>query len=131
MRSRYSAFAKALPRYIVDTLLPEKREIDELDAVKDTIERCEWFNLDVMATEGGLEGDDTGMVEYVATYVQKDYPGVQHIHERSRFSKVDGVWFYVDGDMLPVPSGADKPGRNDPCWCGSGLKFKKCHGRNF
>ena len=20
------------------------------------------------------------------------------------------------------------PGRNDPCWCGSGLKFKKCHG---
>ncbi|HLL85729.1 MAG TPA: SEC-C metal-binding domain-containing protein, partial [Thermoleophilaceae bacterium] len=20
-------------------------------------------------------------------------------------------------------------GRNDPCWCGSGLKFKKCHGQ--
>jgi preprotein translocase subunit SecA len=19
-------------------------------------------------------------------------------------------------------------GRNDPCWCGSGKKFKKCHG---
>jgi len=19
-------------------------------------------------------------------------------------------------------------GRNDPCWCGSGRKFKKCHG---
>src|SRR5918999_389838 len=23
----------------------------------------------------------------------------------------------------------DKIGRNDPCWCGSGKKFKKCHGR--
>jgi SEC-C motif len=23
----------------------------------------------------------------------------------------------------------DKLGRNDPCWCGSGAKFKKCHGR--
>lgn len=23
---------------------------------------------------------------------------------------------------------APKPGRNDPCWCGSGKKFKKCHG---
>jgi preprotein translocase subunit SecA len=23
---------------------------------------------------------------------------------------------------------AQKPGRNDPCWCGSGKKFKKCHG---
>jgi hypothetical protein len=22
-----------------------------------------------------------------------------------------------------------KPGRNDPCPCGSGLKFKRCHGR--
>ncbi|MGP0049667.1 MAG: preprotein translocase subunit SecA [Solirubrobacteraceae bacterium] len=24
--------------------------------------------------------------------------------------------------------GADQLGRNDPCWCGSGKKFKKCHG---
>src|SRR5205814_9358645 len=24
---------------------------------------------------------------------------------------------------------AGKIGRNDPCWCGSGKKFKKCHGR--
>jgi uncharacterized protein YecA (UPF0149 family) len=23
----------------------------------------------------------------------------------------------------------EKVGRNDPCWCGSGIKFKKCHGR--
>ena len=22
----------------------------------------------------------------------------------------------------------EKVGRNDPCWCGSGKKFKKCHG---
>lgn len=22
---------------------------------------------------------------------------------------------------------AVKPGRNDPCWCGSGKKYKKCH----
>ncbi len=20
-----------------------------------------------------------------------------------------------------------KPGRNEPCWCGSGKKYKKCH----
>ncbi|HEX8939942.1 MAG TPA: preprotein translocase subunit SecA [Candidatus Limnocylindrales bacterium] len=26
------------------------------------------------------------------------------------------------------PSG-QRIGRNDPCWCGSGLKYKKCHGR--
>ena len=28
-----------------------------------------------------------------------------------------------------VPAGGEKLGRNDPCWCGSGKKFKKCHGR--
>jgi preprotein translocase subunit SecA len=22
----------------------------------------------------------------------------------------------------------EKVGRNDPCWCGSGKKYKKCHG---
>ena len=28
-----------------------------------------------------------------------------------------------------VKSEQDKVGRNDPCWCGSGKKFKKCHGK--
>jgi preprotein translocase subunit SecA len=27
-----------------------------------------------------------------------------------------------------VVSEHEKIGRNDPCWCGSGKKFKKCHG---
>jgi preprotein translocase subunit SecA len=27
------------------------------------------------------------------------------------------------------PKTGEKIGRNDPCWCGSGKKFKKCHGR--
>jgi len=27
-----------------------------------------------------------------------------------------------------VTSDREKIGRNDPCWCGSGKKFKKCHG---
>ena len=28
-----------------------------------------------------------------------------------------------------TPKEGDKIGRNDPCWCGSGRKFKQCHGR--
>lgn len=35
-------------------------------------------------------------------------------------------------DHAPRPATrrvAPRPGRNDPCPCGSGLKFKKCHGR--
>jgi preprotein translocase subunit SecA len=34
------------------------------------------------------------------------------------------------GAGAPVPAGAPaKIGRNDPCWCGSGKKYKRCHGR--
>jgi preprotein translocase subunit SecA len=37
----------------------------------------------------------------------------------------------VAAPAAPAPvrqSELDKIGRNDPCWCGSGKKFKKCHG---
>jgi uncharacterized protein len=33
-----------------------------------------------------------------------------------------------EGRRTPTP-GRSNPGRNDSCFCGSGLKFKKCHGR--
>ncbi len=33
------------------------------------------------------------------------------------------------GPVDPFVHGAEKVGRNDPCSCGSGKKFKKCHGR--
>jgi preprotein translocase subunit SecA len=36
----------------------------------------------------------------------------------------------IDGETAGrATPGTPKLGRNDPCWCGSGLKFKKCHGR--
>jgi preprotein translocase subunit SecA len=31
--------------------------------------------------------------------------------------------------QTPTTNTGRKLGRNDPCWCGSGKKFKKCHGR--
>src|SRR6266851_7581191 len=33
-----------------------------------------------------------------------------------------------EGRGSAVPAGG-KIGRNDPCWCGSGKKYKRCHGR--
>ncbi len=53
-----------------------------------------------------------------------DYPWVQD-------SKMDSI--ARGAQNLGTPSELRKkrvmPGRNDPCFCGSGLKFKKCHGR--
>jgi preprotein translocase subunit SecA len=35
----------------------------------------------------------------------------------------------VRGRGSPTPGdGGRKLGRNDPCWCGSGKKYKRCHG---
>ena len=31
------------------------------------------------------------------------------------------------GQIKPVAAATKKIGRNDPCWCGSGKKWKKCH----
>ncbi|HEU4798412.1 MAG TPA: SEC-C metal-binding domain-containing protein, partial [bacterium] len=38
----------------------------------------------------------------------------------------------VPAGVAPSPSGDGKRklGRNDPCWCGSGKKYKKCHGKD-
>ena len=32
-------------------------------------------------------------------------------------------------EVTPRPTGDEKIGRNDPCWCGSGKKYKNCHGK--
>ncbi|MCA9791670.1 MAG: SEC-C domain-containing protein, partial [Candidatus Eremiobacteraeota bacterium] len=41
--------------------------------------------------------------------------------------RLDGRWYYLDGVETPVQAGP-KVGRNDPCPCGSGKKYKKCCG---
>jgi SEC-C motif-containing protein len=48
----------------------------------------------------------------------------------SHFEKRDGNWIYIDGDIVPPkPIKKDKKiGRNEPCPCGSGKKYKKCCG---
>lgn len=37
------------------------------------------------------------------------------------------IWHSLGPRQAPARKD-DNPGRNDPCWCGSGRKFKKCHG---
>jgi SEC-C motif-containing protein len=69
------------------------------------------------------------VVEFIAKYAI-DGNDFKH-HERATFRRIDGDWFYMDGDMVkPKPVVRDKPkvGRNEPCPCGSGKKYKKCHG---
>ena len=129
MRSRYAAYALEEVDYIVATHDPEGPEKVDRDSVEKWSKEATWEGLEIVATEAGGPDDERGMVEFIAHY-SADGHSVAH-HERSQFRKVDGQWLYHDGDMVkPKPVVRDKPkvGRNEPCPCGSGKKYKKCCG---
>lgn len=129
MRSRYSAYVEHAIDYLGETLHPEHRADWDRDATRRWSEGAEWLGLQVVSTEAGQLGDTEGWVEFIADF--KDQGKAQRHHERSRFLNQDGRWYYVDGEV-PKPQTrrheAPKVGRNDPCPCGSGKKFKKCCG---
>ena len=126
MRSRYSAFSTKNVDYLHDSLLPETRHDFNREHVTDWANNSEWLGLEVRSTEAGGPDDSEGVVEFVARFKVegKDYVH----HETSTFAKRDGVWYYVDGIMGQRPRTAPKVGRNEPCPCGSGKKYKKCCG---
>ena len=129
MRSRYSAYATGAIDYVISSHDPESRDSVDREGAETWSREAEWDGLDVVATEAGGESDDEGVVEFVARYRANGQP-VAH-HERSTFRRIEGAWHYVDGDIVrnkPKVREQPKVGRNEPCPCGSGKKFKKCHG---
>jgi SEC-C motif-containing protein len=130
MRSRYSAYVRHEIDYIYDTLHPEKRQGFNREESEDWSRRANWTGLEILRTEKGSPEDQTGTVEFIARFRQKDKP-VQH-HEVAEFVKKEDRWYFWDGQApKPVQSIRKGPkiGRNDPCTCGSGKKYKKCCGR--
>lgn len=95
MRSRYCAFAVGDAEYLLATWHPATRpaELEPDPAVA-------WRRLDILeATANG----DAGVVEFRAFWRVLPAPdrardgGV--LHERSRFERERGRWYYVDGDI--------------------------------
>lgn len=130
MRARYSAYARAELGYLLESTHPNGRNDYDMKGTKRWAERSQWEGLEIVSTEKGGPGDSQGKVEFVAHYRHKNTP-VAH-HEMAEFVKEDGRWYFSQGKMVPqkqVVRDREKVGRNDPCACGSGLKFKKCCGR--
>ena len=119
MRSRYSAFVKQDADYLVKTWHPSCQAATFRDDIQSGFSRTEWLGLTVFATEAGRTPDE-GFVSFVARFHENNKNGA--IIERSRFLKENGQWYYIDGTRPLI-------GRNDPCPCGSGKKFKKCCGQ--
>jgi len=91
MRSRYTAFAEGDADYLLrswhSSTRPARLDLDE----------TRWQFLEIVRTERGGLFDDTGVVEFVAHYRTSAGRGV--LHEVSRFTREDGQWRYLDGDL--------------------------------
>ena len=94
MRSRYTAFTLEKAHYLLETHHAQSRKQDELKALKKSFKGMMWTGLDIVSTKSGTEDDNQGEVEFIAHF--KHFGKTGHIHERSRFSKENGQWFYVD-----------------------------------
>lgn len=90
MRSRYSAFAVGLADYLRDTWHPSTRP-EHLDLDPE----IRWLRLLVEDTEAGGPFDTEGVVTFTA--IGRGAEGRFEQHERSRFTREDGRWYYVDG----------------------------------
>lgn len=128
LRSRYTAFTRGDIDYLAQTLGPDLRaDFDEVEA-RNTAADAHWQGLDVRSVSGGGADDDSGSIEFVARFRLRGQQRVHH--ELAEFGRVDGRWLCTDGQTDPKapPRQVVKVGRNDPCTCGSGKKFKKCCG---
>lgn len=128
MRARYTAHVKTEVDFIFNTTDPAKQESVDRKQVTSWSKNSEWLSLKITAVEGGGPQDDQGTVEFTARYREKNKSAVEH-REIAEFGRKDGSWYFIDGKPpRPVQSIRQGPkiGRNDPCPCGSGKKYKKC-----
>ncbi|WP_295371869.1 YchJ family metal-binding protein [uncultured Pseudacidovorax sp.] len=93
MRSRYTAYGLGDEAWLLATWHPRTRPAS-LQLADST--PVQWLGLDVRAHLP--LGADRAEVEFVAR--SRDGTGrASRLHERSRFVREDGRWYYVDGDL--------------------------------
>lgn len=97
MRSRFEAFRAADAEWLRASWHPSTRP-----AAVDLGDNPKWRGLQIVEVVDGAAGDTTGTVEFRATYLAG--PGdLRVLHERSRFVREHGRWYYLDGE---VPGGS-------------------------
>ncbi|MDA3809909.1 MAG: YchJ family protein [Spirochaetaceae bacterium] len=127
MRARYTAYVQKEVDFIIDTHDSETRKDVSKESVSEWANDSKWYGLTILKTTGGGKDDKSGSVEFIAEYKQGGTK-FKH-HEHSDFVKKKGKWYFHDSRMINEPVvNENKVGRNDPCPCGSGKKYKKCCG---
>ncbi len=127
MRARYSAFVTGAIDFIVSSTHSRTRKEIDLTFIREWSQNSTWHGLEILETKDINE--NKAFVSFEARFTQNEQE--QHHREKSLFEREDGEWRFVTGDQLKNPTvryETRPPGRNEPCPCGSGKKYKKCHG---
>lgn len=120
MRSRFSAYKIENYQYILATYSNQQKQQLTVGSLKSSATGTKWLSLEIVSSD---KQSQQGHVEFKAYYqVDNQY---YILHELSKFILEENQWKYTEGKILSdgMPL---KIGRNDPCPCGSGSKFKKC-----
>ena len=131
MRARYSAYATEQVKYLKTSATKSVQAEFNEEASRNWSRAATWHRLEIVRTEGGTGRFKTGVVEFRAAY-SANGEFCNH-HEIAQFVKEDGEWRFADGELVgekPIVREQPKVGRNDPCPCGSGKKYKKCCGKD-
>ena len=128
MRSRFTAHVARDFAHLHRTHLESSREPYVPDP---EVRATDWTRLVIHAHEAGSK-PDLAYVDFTAYFREGDKE--QALHEKAEFQRIEGTWLYtrpVRQGPAPIKSTQSKVGRNDPCPCGSGKKYKQCHGKGL
>jgi SEC-C motif domain protein len=131
MRARYSSYVTGDVMFLKTSAVKAVQEEFDEEASKAWSAAADWHGLEIVATEKGQKGDKEGVVEFRALYTANGE--FSNHHEVSQFVREKDGWKFQDGELVqekPVVREEPRIGRNDPCPCGSGKKYKKCCGRD-
>jgi len=123
MRARFTAYAIKDFAFVHRTYRPTARQ--PFAPVPDG-PTTEWTRLVIHSHTQG-KTPDIATVEFSA--YGKEGGVEQVLHEKAEFIREAGKWIYtrpLREGPAPFREAAKKPGRNEPCPCGSGKKYKHC-----
>jgi SEC-C motif-containing protein len=124
MRARFTGHVANANEFLHHTYLPSSKQpyVEEPDAAP-----LPWTRLVIHSHEPEVR-PDVSCVDFTA-YFKAENGAEGALHEKSEFSRIGGKWIFartLRQGPAPIKSSASKAGRNDPCPCGSGKKFKQC-----
>ena len=127
MRARYTSYVTGDIQFLKASATKAVQDEFDEDASRAWSRAAQWHGLEIIRAEGD---EKNCVVEFRALYTAKN-EFCNH-HEVSNFVKEKDGWKFADGELIgekPIVREEPKVGRNDPCPCGSGKKYKKCCGK--